>query len=190
MPDQTPVESPVIRVTAHNVMQLVTSRTDIRVYDSLGSDVLAEGELVGYCSSPSITLHHPDGTSTSWSADLPMERIDQPGPSLAQQNSEQSLMRILARAESGYRQIASQFEAPTGPCALPVGVREHFNYDVPNLLGAVRTLTAELEQTRRELGRQRQIAEHERRQLAELRQAAAAQVPNQDDSREGSRGYF
>lgn len=165
-------ESPVVRVTAHNVMALVASATNLRVYDTLASDVLAEGELVGFCSSPSIALQHPDGSTTSWSTELPMERIDQPGPTTAQQQAEFGLKRILARAEAGYREIVTQYERPLPGCPVPTGVREHFNYDVPALITAVAKLTGELEQTRRELGRQRQIAEHERRQSADLRQAA------------------
>lgn len=49
---------------------------------------------------------------------------------------------ILARAEAAY-----EF-ARKDPCAedgfLPLSTREHFNYDVPALIGAVKRLTAEL----------------------------------------------
>jgi hypothetical protein len=58
---------------------------------------------------------------------------------------------ILGRAEQAYEYARGG--AVDG--FLPLSTREHFNYDVPELIGAVKRLTDELEQERRELGRLR-----------------------------------
>jgi hypothetical protein len=68
--------------------------------------------------------------------------------------SDLDLDAILTRAEQAYAAAKNDAD-DLGLSPLTDATRQHFNYDVPALIGAVKRLTAELEQDRRELGRLR-----------------------------------
>jgi hypothetical protein len=61
---------------------------------------------------------------------------------------------ILTRAERAYAAAKNDAD-DLGLAELTDATRQHFNYDVPALIGTVKRLTAGLEQDRRELGRLR-----------------------------------
>lgn len=73
--------------------------------------------------------------------------------------SDLNLDEIFNRSERAYGSVISLVDicARSG-ITMPDSVRQHFNYDVPALIGAVKRLTDELEQDRRELGRLRHLA--------------------------------
>lgn len=62
--------------------------------------------------------------------------------------SDLDLTAILARSEQVYGKVLDQFIDADGASE---SIRQHFNYDVPALIGAVQRLAAELEQTHQQL---------------------------------------
>ncbi len=67
-----------IHVDPSTLRDILDGKTRIRVFDGAGQNtVMAEGTLVSYCNTPSVGLRHDDGTTSSWSVNLPMEAVDE-----------------------------------------------------------------------------------------------------------------
>ncbi|WP_433731072.1 hypothetical protein ACQP2Y_21745 [Actinoplanes sp. CA-051413] len=61
---------------------LVQRGARIRVHSgAIGCEelVMAEGKVIAYCSTPTLTVEHDDGTRTSWSVGLPIVEVEQSG---------------------------------------------------------------------------------------------------------------
>lgn len=64
-------------ISAQHAMDLVARSAHVRVYSTaIGAETLmAEGEVIGYCSAPTLLIRHADGTQSSWSVDLRVEEV-------------------------------------------------------------------------------------------------------------------
>lgn len=63
--------------SSQRAMDLVTRSAHVRVYSrAIGAEsLMAEGEVIGYCSAPTLLIRHADGSKSSWSVDLRVEEV-------------------------------------------------------------------------------------------------------------------
>ena len=65
-----------IHVDRDNAGELLGQRTHLRVFAACDpTEILAEGEFVGYNPAPTVVLRQADGTLSAWQTTLPMEEI-------------------------------------------------------------------------------------------------------------------
>jgi hypothetical protein len=66
-------------MTGLDPADLVRRGARIRVHSgAVGCEgqVMAEGKVIAWCATPSLTIEHEDGTRSSWSTDLPIVEFD------------------------------------------------------------------------------------------------------------------
>jgi hypothetical protein len=68
-------------ISSEQAIDLVERAAHVRVFSgALGHQdlVMAEGEVIAYCPAPTLMLRHADGSTSSWSVDLPINEITPP----------------------------------------------------------------------------------------------------------------